>query len=169
LTDPVRYPADQLVALHHERLKIETAFLEFKSTILGSRVLRIWTVLGIEQVIYPLLITYQLLRTTISDATYVAGFGPDRGNFTIAVGAAKDQFILAGNRIDESATDLIGTIGAYVLAAPLPRRRLCVSTRGQTRHLEVPSPWRRRPHVQKRQTRNQHSVRRIPVTRTRRP
>ncbi len=129
LTDPVRYPAHQLVALYHERWEIETAFLELKSTIGDGRVLRARTAPGIEQEIYALLIAYQLIRTTISDATYMGGIDPDRGSFNIAFEAAKEQVILAGHHIDESAIDLVGTIGARVLAAPLPRRRLRVCPR----------------------------------------
>lgn len=129
LTDPVRYPAHQLVTLYHERWEIETAFLELKSTIGGGRVLRDRTAPGIEQEIYALLIAYQLIRTTISDATYMAGIDLDRGSFTIAFEAAKDQLIFASDRSDTSVIDFIGIIGARVLAAPLPARRLRVCPR----------------------------------------
>lgn len=40
LTDPVRYPAREVVALYHQRWEIETSFRETKSTILDGRVLR---------------------------------------------------------------------------------------------------------------------------------
>ena len=56
-------------ALYHERWEIETAYLELKSSILGGRVLRARTPAGIDQEIYALLITYQILRTAMTDAT----------------------------------------------------------------------------------------------------
>jgi hypothetical protein len=97
LTDPARYPAGDLAILYHERWdEIETAYLELKSTILGGRVLRARTPEGIEQEIYALLVTYQVLRTAIADAAAtVPGTDPDRASFTVALNTARDQVILA--------------------------------------------------------------------------
>jgi hypothetical protein len=72
LRDHHRYPASSLVCLYHQRWEIETAYLEIKSTILGGRVLRSRTPAGLTQEIYALLITYQLLRTAMADATSTA-------------------------------------------------------------------------------------------------
>jgi hypothetical protein len=79
LTDPHRYPASELITLYHERWEIETAYLELKSSILGGRVLRARTPHGVEQEIYALLVTYQLLRTAMADATTTQpDLDPDR-------------------------------------------------------------------------------------------
>jgi len=130
LTDPARYPAGELAILYHERWEIETAYLELKSTILGSRVLRARTPDGIEQEIYALLVTYQALRTAIADAASTApGTDPDRASFTIALNAARDQVILAASVTADHVTDLAGTIGRLVLASLMPPRRLRVSPR----------------------------------------
>src|SRR6266487_2435909 len=64
-----RHPAIELVKLYHQRWEIETAYLELKSTILGGRVLRDRTPAGIDQEVYALLVTYQVLRTAMTDAT----------------------------------------------------------------------------------------------------
>jgi Insertion element 4 transposase N-terminal/Transposase DDE domain len=130
LCDPRRYPASSLVRLYHERWEIETAYLELKSTILGGRVLRARTPAGIDQEIYALLITYQLLRTAMADAAATApGTDPDRASFTIAWHTARDQITQAAGVIAGTLTDLAGTIGRHVLASPLPARRLRVSPR----------------------------------------
>ena len=130
LADPARYPARELAVLYHERWEIETAYFELKSTILGGRVLRARTPDGIEQEIYALLVTYQVLRTAIADATAtVPGTDPDRASFTIALNAARDQVILAAGVIAGTAIDLAGTIGRHVLANLMPRRRLRISPR----------------------------------------
>jgi hypothetical protein len=130
LRDHHRYPASSLVCLYHQRWEIETAYLEIKSTILGGRVLRSRTPAGLTQEIYALLITYQLLRTAMADATSTApGTDPDRASFTIAWQAARDQLIQAAGVIAATAVDLAGTIGRQVLAALLPARRLRVSPR----------------------------------------
>jgi hypothetical protein len=130
LCDHHRYPASSLVCLYHERWEIETAYLEIKSTILGGRVLRARTPAGIDQEIYALLITYQLLRTAMADATAcVPGTDPDRASFTIAWQTARDQLTRAAEIIAGTTIDLAGTIGRHVLASLLPTRRPRVSPR----------------------------------------
>lgn len=130
LLDEHAYPAAELVRLYHERWEIETAYLELKSTILGGRVLRARTPAGITQEVYALLITYQLLRTAIADATTTRpDFDPDRASFTIAWQSARDQLVHAAGVIADTVIDLAGTIGHHVLAAPMPARRTRVSPR----------------------------------------
>jgi hypothetical protein len=130
LLDPHDYPASELIGLYHQRWEIETAYLELKSTILGGRVLRARTPVGIEQEVYALLVTYQLLRTAMADATTTRpDLDPDRASFTIAWQTARDQVIQAANVIAGTVIDLVGTIGRHVLAALLPARRLRVCPR----------------------------------------
>jgi hypothetical protein len=120
-------PPTEIVALYHQRWEIETAFFELKSTILGGRVLRARTPPGIVQEIYALLITYQALRLAISDATLAStDVDPDRGSFTIALNAARDQLIAALGVVTSTMTggvDLVGVIGAQVLGHLMPQRR----------------------------------------------
>jgi Insertion element 4 transposase N-terminal/Transposase DDE domain len=120
-----RYPAAALVTLYHRRWEIETTYLELKSSILGGRVLRARTPAGIAQEIYALLACYQILRIAIADATDAADadIGPDRGSFTIALGAARDLLVQAAGVIADTVVDLIGTLGRRVLANLLPDRR----------------------------------------------
>ena len=130
LTDPARYPAGDLAVLYHERWEIETAYLELKSTILGGRVLRARTPDGIDQEIHALLISYQLLRTAMVDATDSRpGTDPDRASFTTALNTARDQVVAAAGIIADTVTDLIGVIGAHVLHNLLPDRRVRTKTR----------------------------------------
>jgi Insertion element 4 transposase N-terminal/Transposase DDE domain len=130
LLDHRGYPASELVRLYHERWEIETAYLEIKSTILGGRVLRARTPAGIDQEIYALLVTYQILRTAMADATAtVPGTDPDRASFTIALHAARDQLIQAAGIIAGTVIDLIGTIGRHILASLMPSRRIRTSPR----------------------------------------
>jgi hypothetical protein len=130
LLDPHDYPAAELVRLYHERWEIETAYLELKSSILGGRVLRARTPVGIEQEVYALLVTYQLLRTAMADATSTQpGLDPDRAGFSIAYQAARDLLVQASNVIADTVIDLVGTIGQHVLANLMPARRLRVCPR----------------------------------------
>ncbi|HEX6683355.1 MAG TPA: IS4 family transposase [Candidatus Limnocylindrales bacterium] len=130
LLDNRRYPALALLTLYHERWEIETAYLELKSSILGGRVLRARTPAGVEQEVYALLVTYQILRTAMAEATNSQpGTDPDRASFTIALHAARDQIVQAEGIIANTVIDLVGTIGRLVLNNLLPDRRVRVNAR----------------------------------------
>jgi hypothetical protein len=130
LLDPARYPAFEMVRLYHQRWEIETAYLELKSSILGGRVLRARTPTGVQQEMYALLVTYQILRTAMTDATNsVPGLDPDRASFTTALHAARDQLTQAAGVIADTVIDLVGTIGRLVLDNLLPARRLRLNAR----------------------------------------
>jgi Insertion element 4 transposase N-terminal/Transposase DDE domain len=120
-------PAEEIMALYHQRWEIETAYFELKSTILGGRVLRARIPTGVTQEIYALLITYQALRLAISDATLTRpDVDPDRGSFTIAINTARDQLTAARGVITDAASaavDLVGMIGRQVLNHLMPPRR----------------------------------------------
>jgi hypothetical protein len=130
LLDAHRHPAPALIRLYHERWEIETAYLELKSSILGGRVLRARTPTGIDQEVYALLVTYQVLRTAMTDATNTSpGSDPDRASFTVALHAARDQLIQAAGVIADTTVDLAGAIGRQVLDHLMPTRRLRVNAR----------------------------------------
>jgi hypothetical protein len=130
LLDPHTHPAAQLVTLYHQRWEIETAYLELKSSILGGRVLRARTPQGIDQEIHALLITYQLLRTAMVDATDSRpDLDPDRASFTTALNTAREQLVHAAGVITDTVIDLIGAIGTAILANLLPDRRIRIKTR----------------------------------------
>jgi hypothetical protein len=130
LLEPRTHPAAELVTLYHQRWEIETAYLELKSSMLGGRVLRSRTPDGIQQEIYALLSTYQLLRTAMTDATDSRpGLDPDRASFTTALNTARDQLIHAAGIIADTVIDLVGTIGTHILANLLPERRTRTKTR----------------------------------------
>ena len=110
--------------------EIETVYLELKSTILGGRVLRARTPTGIDQEVYALLVTYQILRTAMCDATNSRpDIDPDRASFTTALHAARDQLIHAAAVIADTTIDLVGTIGRLVLDNLMPARRLRTNAR----------------------------------------
>jgi hypothetical protein len=130
LLDAEAYPATAMLRLYHERWEIETAYLEIKSSILGGRVLRARTPAGVDQEIHALLVTYQILRTAMTDATNSdTSLDPDRASFTIALAAARDQVVQAAGVIAGTVIDLVGKIGRLVLDDLLPARRLRVNAR----------------------------------------
>lgn len=149
LLDPDTYPATAILRLYHERWEIETAYLEIKSSILGGRVLRARTPAGVDQEIHALLVTYQILRTAMTDATNSdTSVDPDRASFTIALNAARDQVIHAAGVIADTVIDLIGKIGRLVLDNLLPERRLRVNARIVKRAISKYNA--RGPHIDRR-------------------
>lgn len=130
LVDDRTHPAAGLMRLYHQRWEIETAYLEIKSTLLGGRVLRARTPEGIDQEVYALLVSYQVLRLAMADATVAhAGVDPDRASFTVALNTARDLVIQAAGVIAGTVIDLVGDIGRRVLADVLPDRRVRVRPR----------------------------------------
>jgi hypothetical protein len=123
-------PALEIVGLYHQRWEIETSFYELKATSQGGRVLRSRTPTGVAQELYALLITYQALRIAISDTTWSRpDLDPDRGSFTVARHAARDQLTAAAGIVAGATVDLVGAIGRHVLGAWLPARRARSSPR----------------------------------------
>jgi hypothetical protein len=130
LTNHRAFPARELVALYHQRWEIETCYLELKSTLLGGRVLRARTPVGINQEVHALLTAYQAVRLAMADATTSRpAISPDRASFTVAVHAARDQIVHAAGIIATTTIDLVGKIGQAVLSYPLPARRTRASPR----------------------------------------
>lgn len=124
LTDPVRYPAVEVVQLYHQRWEIETSYRETKATILDGRVLRARIPAGVAQEVYAVLIVHQALRTAIADtAPVTGGIVADRLSFTIALTAARDTIHAAATILAQTSTDLTGRIGQAVLDAVMPPRR----------------------------------------------
>jgi Insertion element 4 transposase N-terminal/Transposase DDE domain len=129
LLDHRRYPAHRLVRLDHERWEIESAYYALRHTLLQGRVLRSGDRPGLEQEIWALLATYQLLRMAMTDAAAtVPGTDPDRASFTTAQQAAIGQLTAASGIITPAAPHP-GAIGRAVLASLLPARRPRCSAR----------------------------------------
>jgi hypothetical protein len=57
------------------------------------------------------------------------GIDPDRASFTTALNTARDQVVHAAGDIADTVIDLVGVIGAHVLANLLPDRRIRTKTR----------------------------------------
>ncbi|WP_270264407.1 hypothetical protein [Kocuria marina] len=77
------------------------------------------------QQIWALLTCYQVLRTAMTGATLQhPGIDPDRLSFTIALDTAHDQVVQARGTFTGGTTNLVGAIGAALLAEPMPARRI---------------------------------------------
>jgi hypothetical protein len=126
-------PATALVQLYHERWEIETAYFSLRHTLLGGRVLRSRNPGGIAQEMWALLAVYQAIRHVMVTAVETRpGTDPDRVGFTTALETARDTVTSATGILPSQTAgtaDLIGHIGAAVLAGLLPPRRPRYSVR----------------------------------------
>lgn len=133
LLDPIRYPADELVRLYHDRWQAETTYFSIKATMLDGRVLRSRSLHGIDQEVYALLTAYQALIRTAADAAGTRpGLDMDRISFTVLLQSAADQVITASRILTPGPADLLEAIGRAVLDALLPaqhRPRIKARTR----------------------------------------
>jgi hypothetical protein len=118
----------RLIAVYHERWEHEIAYLALRHTLAAGRVLRSTDPAGLEQEMWALLTVYQALRRAMAAAVESCpGTDPDRASFTTALHTAKDLLISAAHPAHD--TDLVGRIGAAVLADLLPPRRPRTSVR----------------------------------------
>jgi hypothetical protein len=84
LTDPVTYPAQELVELYAQRWQVEVYFRDLKQT-LGFKKLRARTIAGVRKQIVGLVIAYNLLRHITVKAAHEQQVTPDRISFTDAL------------------------------------------------------------------------------------
>ncbi|WP_409474646.1 IS4 family transposase [Streptomyces sp. HC307] len=130
LTDARRHPAEDLLALYHQRWEIEVTFLAIRHTMLKGRVLRSGDPQGLRQEMWALLTVHQLLRMAMLDATdAVPGCDPDRACFTAALVAARDSVTRGAAIVPDAGSELTGPIAEAVIGALLPPRRPRISAR----------------------------------------
>jgi hypothetical protein len=129
LLDERRYPALDLVRIYHERWEIESAYFALRHTMLGGQVLRSGDRAGVEQEIWSMLTTYQLLRMAMVEAVeFRPGTDPDRASFTTALEAARESVLTHRHApVDHQAE--LDAVGVAVLATLLPARRARYSAR----------------------------------------
>ncbi|MEV7239538.1 hypothetical protein AB0N06_38495 [Streptomyces sp. NPDC051020] len=71
------------------------------------------------------MVTYQVLRLAMADATGIRpDTDPDRASFSIALNTARDLPVQAAGVFNDTAIDLVGTIGRRILADLMPDRRI---------------------------------------------
>jgi hypothetical protein len=94
LLDPVLYPADELIALYHERWEAEIAYDEVKTHLLDRQeAIRSKTPEGVRQELWGIALAYNLVRVEMERAAAEAGVPPTRISFVAALALIRDEFI----------------------------------------------------------------------------
>jgi hypothetical protein len=94
LLDPVEHPADELVALYHERWEIEMGFDEIKTEMLQRNVpMRSQTPSGVAQELWGILLAYNLIRREMEQVADDANISPLRISFVASYRLIRDEFL----------------------------------------------------------------------------
>lgn len=124
MLDPKRFPADEVIALYHERWEIELGYNEVKRVMLArEETTRSKTPQGVAQELWALALAYNLVRFEVERVADEAGVPPMRVSFLAALRFIESAFRMWGvdsaGRLPERLRHLREDIGHYIL----PERR----------------------------------------------
>ena len=126
LTDPVKYPRDELVELYHERWEIELGYDELKTHMLArEEAIRSRTPAAVRQELWGIALAYNLVRLEMERVANEAGIAPTRISFVNALSMICHSWMvwsmppLAPGRIPSWTVDL----GRQLRMLLLPERR----------------------------------------------
>jgi hypothetical protein len=96
LLDPKKYPAEELVALYHERWEIELGYDEIKTHMLArEETIRSRTPAGVRQELWGIALAYNLVRVEMERAADEAGVEPTRISFVNALSMIRRALLLS--------------------------------------------------------------------------
>lgn len=124
MTDPVAYPASEIVALYHERWEIELGYDEVKTVMLDrEETTRSRTPRGVSQELWGLALAYNLVRLEMERIAEEAGVTPDRISFKSALMYIEHALLTlsldSAGRIPEHLRQLREDVAHFIL----PKRR----------------------------------------------
>lgn len=124
MLDPNRFPADEIIALYHERWEIELGYNEVKRVMLArEETTRSKNPQGVAQELWALALAYNLVRFEVERVAEEAGVPPMRVSFLAALRFIESAFRMWGvdsaGRLPERLRNLREDIGHYIL----PERR----------------------------------------------
>jgi hypothetical protein len=95
LLDAERYPADEIVALYHERWELELGFDEIKTHLLArEETIRSRTPAGVRQELWGIGLAYNLVRLEMERAADEAGVEPTRLSFVSALTLIRNAWMM---------------------------------------------------------------------------
>ena len=129
LLDPERYPANELVALYHERWETELGYDEIKTHMLDRQeAIRSRTPEGVRQELWGIALAYNLVRLEMERAAAEAGVPPTRISFVAAM-----TFILQEISMLQGQRLAFGTIPSRLDYLRLQLKRLVLPERRPNR------------------------------------
>jgi hypothetical protein len=124
LLDAALYPHAELVALYHERWEIELAYDEIKTHQLDRQeTIRSRSVDGVEQELWGILLTYNLVRLEMQRIAQEAAVDPSRISFVTAMRFIRDEWAWCAVASPGSIPHKLRRMRADILEFVLPPRR----------------------------------------------
>jgi hypothetical protein len=92
LLDPKRYPANEIIALYHERWELELGYDEVKTHLLDRQeAIRSRSPQGVSQELWGIALAYNLIRLEIERIAAEANVPPTRISFTGSLALIRDE------------------------------------------------------------------------------
>jgi hypothetical protein len=124
LVDAERYPADEVIALYHERWEIELGYDEIKTHMLEREdTIRSRTVEGVRQELWGVLLAYNLVRLEMERAALEVDIAPSRISFTAALRLIRDEWLWCVVASPGSIPAKLRRMRDQVLECVIPPRR----------------------------------------------
>lgn len=127
LVDADRYPAQEIVALYHERWELELGFDEVKTQMLErEEAIRSRTPEGVEQELWGLLLAYNLVRREMEKVADDVGVAPSRVSFIAALRMIRTTLMAlvfaSPGVIPKRLRELRADLGHFILPERRPNR-----------------------------------------------
>jgi hypothetical protein len=120
LFDPTQYPADEIIALYHERWELELGYDELKTELLGrEEAIRSRTPKRVEQELWGVLLAYNLVRSEMERIAKSAKVEPTRISFIESLRIMRDEWmwlsVTSPGAIPKRLAAMRASIKRYVL------------------------------------------------------
>lgn len=129
LVDHRAYPADEVIAMYHERWEIEIGYDEIKTHLLDRQeAIRSRTPAGVRQELWGIGLAYNLVRLEMERAADEAGVAPNRISFVNALAMIRNAWLvwstppLAPGRIPDGLLDLRRHLKLLLIPERRPER-----------------------------------------------
>lgn len=153
LRDPEAYPADEVVAMYHERWEIELGYDEIKTHMLErEEAIRSRTVIGVKQELWGILLAFNLVRLEMAKIADEAEVPAWRISFMMALRLIRDEWDWCAIGTPGSVPKKLRRMREKVKQFVLPPRR---SERRNRREVKIKMsnyPKKSRPPPKKRGT-----------------
>ena len=128
LRDSKSYPAQEVIALYHERWEIELAYDELKTHMLEAKeTIRSRTVECVAQELWGILLTYNLIRLEMQAIAHEAGVAPVRISFLEALRFIRTEWewcaLASPGAVPKKLRDMRLCIRRYILPPRRSKRR----------------------------------------------
>jgi hypothetical protein len=124
LIDASTYPADEIVALSHERWELELGYDEIKTEMLESReCIRSKSPERVEQELLGVLLAYNMIRLEMAHVARQAGVLPTRISFAATLEMMTAEWFFMANMTAGAIPPRLRTLEARLARLLLPERR----------------------------------------------